>query len=146
MDDLIIQRLIKAVRRTCEKRTKRFFVPVNVTVIANIVSDFYLPRLPVSNVSSVENWDQDNSTYTVVDPSKYYAEGEILVIKEYTYNSKYKILYTAGYTELPEDIEQAQLHEIAYRYENRGNLNVKPDLHETTIKLLEPYMNLRYSI
>lgn len=130
----------------CESRTKRQFIPTKVVVTANIFLPFSLPRLPVVSVTKVENWDANDNVYTTVNASAYYLEGEEFVLKDYTYNSRYSVEYVAGYTELPEELKQAMLHELAYRYENRGNLNVKAGLHETTAQMLLPYMNLKYSL
>jgi uncharacterized phiE125 gp8 family phage protein len=145
-DDVIIRRLITAVRLMCESRTKRQFIACTVLVTANIVEPFYLPRLPVVSVESVTIRNPDTNIYDPVDTDKYYEDGETVVIKEYTAYNRYQVNYTAGYESLPEDLKQAMLHELAYRYENRGNLNVKSGLHETTVQMLTPYMNVRYSI
>jgi uncharacterized phiE125 gp8 family phage protein len=147
-DDAIIARLIKAVRRMCEKRTKRHFIPTTVVVTANVYRPFVLPRLPVVSVTSAGNWNRDTAVFDPLAVGAYYLEGEAFVVKQYTYDSRYQVQYVAGYAdgEVPEDIIQAMFHEIAYRYENRGNLNVKPGLHETTTQMLLPYTNTRYSI
>ncbi len=50
------------------------------------------------------------------------------------------IEYTAGYEEIPEWIEQAVLMDVAYRYENRGEIPISAGINGELKEFLRPYV------
>jgi len=82
-------------------------------------------QIPYQPVISVDNVSEktDYSTYTTVTAgSAYDVDGELE--KSFTpfYDGRFKVEYTTGYTTCPEDLKQGWLCQIAYLYENRGDI------------------------
>jgi uncharacterized phiE125 gp8 family phage protein len=105
--------------------------------ILNKTSDIELPLPPLQSITHIKTYDNDNVS-TIFDSDNYYVstydgyfatKGRITIKDgvswpDFTRNADgIEIQFVAGYgakNEVPQQIKQALLEEIAYRYENRG--------------------------
>jgi hypothetical protein len=146
MHDVLLTRLIKAVRGVCENRMKRYLIPVTVTVIARIVDiNFLIPRLPVRSIISVILLNSNTNLFDTNIGYTWYIDNSIALQQ----CGVMQIKYQAGYitpADIPQEIKQAMLSEIAYRYTNRDdNQTVLSNrLSLTADSYLTPFINLSY--
>ena len=126
-DDALLTALIKAARIACEKYANQSFISRTVTAkISNGLGNFYLPYGPVILVTSVKDGDTALSNYDVATP----------------YVSDLTVVYTAGYSTLPEDIKVAIKAQIGFMYENRGDAEKASGLSEVSKLLLNSIRNV----
>jgi len=146
-DDTVIQRIIDAAVMTLESYCKRPFTPTEVTVYMDFCKNpLYFPRLPAISVTDVSiKVDRGYTGYESLPLDDYEVFADELILE--TTGIVY-LRYTAGYGpgELPEAIKLALLHEIAYRYENRGDKNLDLGISEAAETYLRPYVITQYTI
>lgn len=145
LHDQLLTRLIKAVRGVCENRMKRHLIPVTITVIAEVCEPFNMPRTPVQSISSLKKLNTDHA-YEAFTSYTWSAENNILYITE---PGTYQIVFEAGYAnpvDIPQEIKQAMLSEIAYRYSNRDDNQVvlSNRISATAEAYLVPFINMHY--
>ena len=135
-DDDLITELITSTRKHLEKYTGLSFGEKTIeAIMTNDRFTFELPYGPVITVSSVEKWDGDE-WITLVDETDYYVVDDCLQVYSY---SKFRVTYTAGYEELPEDLKTDIKVLVAWQYKNRG-LNFQADTDNTISQ--HPYQTL----
>lgn len=141
-DDTFIAALITQARKAIENFCNISIVNKTIILIADLFNEWELPYGPVTAIQGVQTrngyegsgpasystqtsgWQTDGSEFLVFMPS---TLGGFDINVPYTGNDRaplvrrYKIQYAAGYGTLPDDLKQAILQEIAYRYENRGD-------------------------
>lgn len=154
-DNNLITELITSARQQCE-----FYVKMSLitrTVIARVLNDqnnIELPYGPVIAVSQVKDADGN-----IVDPSNYKIHGVTFKTLDYSpLNSliidglpttELTVTYTAGYTALPKHFKTAIKNQVAWLYENRGDIqtttrsgliyNTNLELSPEAIFKLRPY-------
>lgn len=90
-----------------------------------------LPYPPVSYVAAANDNRNGNAW-------AYNQQGNLLIG---TYGAPVLVAYYAGYSEaIPADMKHALLCQIAYMYENRGDVDKLTGLCDLAINLLQPYM------
>jgi hypothetical protein len=133
--------------KQCEIRTRQFFSEHNVTIIASIHNPiFFLPRLPLISLTSIEKRDTNSETYSALDASLYVLSTSTDQIQFYDHGT-FRIVCKVGYTssnEIPEDLQQAILSQMAFLYENRGDKDIDKGLCATAVQMLTPYINMNY--
>jgi uncharacterized phiE125 gp8 family phage protein len=124
-DDTKLTALITA----CRKRVERWcgISIVEKTVILTI--DFneemrmiYGPVTAITEVKVRTGTATDGSPeWETLTDDDYTTDGEDYLAFNSSLVGRHKITYTAGYVTCPEDLKEAILNEIAYRYTNRGD-------------------------
>jgi uncharacterized phiE125 gp8 family phage protein len=116
-DDDLITALITAARQMCEKYTGVSFITRTVTAyLNNGCGGCYLPYGPVNSITSYTDIDGET-----VDADLIVIVGDKFKQLREPLTDYIKIIYTAGYTTLPENLKKAILQQIAYMYEHRGD-------------------------
>lgn len=115
-DDLLITMIIKGARMICEHYANLSFIERIVTAkIHNGLGNFNLPYGPVIGfITSFTDVDGDSldTTYDLRD----------------AYGNDFNVVYNAGYATLPENLKLALLNQIAFMYENRGDVAIASGL------------------
>lgn len=123
-DDTLITALIKAARIACEKYANQSFIARSVTAkIHNGLGNFTLPYGPVVSIASIKDGADTLSDYDIADP----------------WDNDLVVIYTTGYTTLPEDIKVAIKNQLAFMYENRGDAEKASGLSELSKLILNSY-------
>lgn len=124
-----VTRLIKAARKKAEVFTRRSLKIKTYELTLNERRDrIKIPKPPLQTINKVSMKKRDG---TVIEVTDYYVSesepAELLIewpdVEPYPVDA-YKIEYTAGYENVPEDIEQAVFLLISHFYENRETVIV----------------------
>lgn len=123
-DDTLITKLIKAARLVCERYVNLSFIPRTVTAtIHNGLGGITLPYGPVTSEVAYSNIDESEATGYDINTG---SGNDVVAV------------YSAGYAagELPEDLRTAVLDQIAWMYNNRGDVKIASALSlESTLTL-----------
>ena len=115
-DDTIITSLIKAARIMCENYANLSFINRTVTAkIKNGLGGFNPPFGPLVEITSATDSDGNAITDFKFDCA---------------YSGNVTVVYTAGYTTLPVNLKTAVLNQIAFLYENRGDVRLQSGMSE----------------
>lgn len=127
-DDALVTKLIKAARSICEKTANKSFITRTISAkIHNGLGNFILPYGPVVSITSYTDKEGIAITgYTLVD----------------SYDTDITVVYTAGYTTLPEDFRTAILCQIAWMYSNRGDIKLASSLSLESSLILQQVRNV----
>ena len=127
-DSAVISPLLSAAREYCENITGRALAAQTVKAYPQGWEDnLRLPRPPVTTVTSIKYYDEDDTEYTLStdDYQVDTIDGTIQILEEPDETLRLLnpivIEYTCGYTSLPKTIRQAMLLFIADKYQNRGD-------------------------
>lgn len=119
-DDALIEELITSARERLEEFTGLSFIPKTYQIeFTNLAGGFIIPFGPVVEIHALNFAGESESTsqleYTLTsNKSKLkWPRYEELVMR-----------YDCGYITLPKGLKEALYKEIAYRYNNRGDINV----------------------
>lgn len=141
-DDARLTLLIKEVREAVEARIKVHLVPTDVVAYIHVESEFKIPRIPVVTFTKAEVRTSAN-TYVELTANTDY---ERIAAKFYPQRTGiHRLTWVAGYDEsstdnkVPYSLKLAMKHEIAYRYENKGDKNAQ--MCEQARRLLNPFKN-----
>ena len=158
-DDNFIDGLITICRKAVENYCNISIAAKTITLVADLFNEWELPYGPVTGIQSVQTrtntqgsglptyatltsgWGLDGTEFlTFIPASGIDAIGNYPIATNFGVAPyRYKIQYTAGWPDCPNDLRQAILTEIAYRYENRGDL-AAPGVCESTRILADPYV------
>ena len=158
-DDNFIDGLITICRKAVENYCNISIAAKTITLVADLFNEWELPYGPVTGIQSVQTrtstqgsglptyatltsgWGLDGTEFlTFIPASGVDAIGNYPIATNFGVAPyRYKIQYTAGWPDCPNDLRQAILTEIAYRYENRGDL-AAPGVCESTRILADPYV------
>lgn len=178
-DDSFVTKLIIVARKVIENYCNISIVAQTVTLVADLFNEWELPYGPVTGIISVQTrsgtegsgppnfetaasgWSQEGEEFLRFCPAAaggflgggpfrgYFQWGPYADERSYRPVNRYKIVYTTGYSVVPEDLKQAVLAQIAYMYEHRGdeqdqvnkfNLTLKQGICEQAQRLAEPYI------
>jgi hypothetical protein len=115
-DDTLITSLITAARIMCENYANLSFINRTVTAkIKNRLGGFNPPYGPLKEITSAT--DSDGNAITDFDFDNAYP-GNVTIV------------YTAGYDTLPVNLKTAILNQIAFLYENRGDIRLQHGMSE----------------
>jgi len=150
-DDTVIDGIIKRSRQAVSNFILQSITLTRVTVIAELSAEsrscfieFLLPYGPVLNANNYgidyvgvnyKNGPKQSDFETKTVDVDFYYDGITQPVIKLISPGVYKFIYDAGYNinnPLPEDLKDAILSEIAFRYEHRG------DEQEYQIQLLSP--------
>lgn len=132
-DDTLITKIIKASRIRLERATNVSFITRTVTAhLLNQLGDQELPYGPITSFTSLK--DQADA---VIDTDLYSVVGASFKQLKTKFCDPVIATYVTGYASLPADMREDLLNQIAYAYENRGDV--------PTASKLSPLLNLAYS-
>ncbi len=115
-DDNLIGMVITASRIICEKAANISFIPRTVTAtVLNRLGYINLPYGPVTGTPTYTEDDDDLTALTDFDIRT-------------SYENRIIATYAAGYSVLPKNLKIALLNQIAYSYDNRGNIAMMTSL------------------
>ena len=118
-DNTLIAELITSARLRLEEYTGLSFIPKTWEIeFTNESGNFEIPFGPVNSINFLK--DSEGDTIAAAD---YELSISKRVLKTPTW-SELVLNYEAGYATLPSNLKEAMLKEVAYRYINRGDLNV----------------------
>lgn len=118
-DNTLIAELITSARLRLEEYTGLSFIPKTWEIeFTNQAGNFEIPFGPVNSINSLED-----SNGSPVAASDYKLSNGKRVLKTPTWEEMV-MNYEAGYVNLPATLKDAMMKEIAYRYMNRGDVNV----------------------
>jgi Phage gp6-like head-tail connector protein len=156
-DDTLLTALITQCRKAVEEYCAISIVAKTVTMTADLCKEWELPYGPVTGIQSVatrtggegsgpgvyatqnSGWTTDGEEFLSFSPAiaggfnpgapftGFFQWGPYASPHGRGYN-RYKIVYTAGYSTVPEPLKLAILNEIAYRYEKRGEARDPNDM------------------
>jgi hypothetical protein len=113
-DDTLIEELITSCRERLELFTGLSFVPKSYEVeLTNLAGYITLPFGPVNDITSVTDVSGTALVYTTTN--------NLSKLKT-PLRENLIVTYDCGYSTLPKGLKEAMLKEIAYRYENRGDI------------------------
>jgi len=116
-----------AARIACEFYANLSLINRTVTAkIKNRLGDFTPPYGPLKAITSAT--DSDGSAISDFDFDK-------------AYYGKITVVYTAGYTTIPENLKTAVKNQIAWMYENRGDEALKSMMSEESKLILNQVRN-----
>lgn len=118
-DDVLISELITSARLRFEEYTGLSFIPKKWEIeFDNYAGNFPIPMGPVNEV--IELLDSEGNEIVASD---YKLSSNKSVLK-YPEGGEMVMTYEGGFINLPATLKNAMLKEIAYRYINRGDVNV----------------------
>lgn len=152
-DDTLISSLITQARKIIENYCAISIVAQTVTLIADLFNEWELPYGPVTGIQSVatrtgnegsgpgiyetqtSGWVQEGEQFITFIPAGtgfnagapftgHFQWGPYASKFGQYPGNRYKIVYTTGYSTVPDDLKLSILHQIAFMYENRGNQDI----------------------
>jgi len=123
----VMRRLINAVTALIEKTLRREFKQRTYTETydGSGGGSLFLKHFPIISVTSVERLDEDGTTADTLTTSDYWsvdAIGEIrakTAVAFWKADQNYKVVYSAGFATIPDDVAQVALQLIARAYRDR---------------------------
>lgn len=132
-DDVLISELITSARLRLEEFTGLSFMPKKWEIeFDNYAGNFEIPMGPVTQV-----FELLDSEGNVIEATDYKLTVNKSALKYPTWGEM-QMTYEGGYANLPKGLKEAMFKEIAYRYINRGDINVDGLSKEAQI-LAAPY-------
>lgn len=147
-DDTHIENCLKAARHTLEKRLDMAFVTRSFRMtLDRWPVKLKLPITPTQNILAVNVTNSDNSQ-TTIPPALYQLANERLLFYAYPIDpgiqfAGISIDFTAGFSDVPPDIQQAVQKLAVHYYENRGVIGNTTKLPENIENLLAAYKKVR---
>lgn len=153
-DDTQITTLITSCRKAVENSCHISIVAKTITMYADLCKEWELPYGPVTGLLGVatrtggegsgpgvyatqeSGWTTDGSKFLSFTPSPaggfnpgipftgHFQWGQYASPYGQYPGNRYRIIYTAGYTEVPADLKDAILMQIVHDYENRGDVDI----------------------
>lgn len=141
-DDTLLGRFIIQARKAIENYCAVSIVSKTITLTADLFVEKELPYGPVIGIQSAAtrsgtqgsgpvayetattNWQTDGDEFkTFIPPGcgTWDINSPYRGIEGTVSPNRWRIIYTTGYSTVPDDLKLAVLNEIAYRYEHRGN-------------------------
>ncbi len=138
--DLLIPRISKLVKNYCRRSFVDYWDTPLVEIFNGDVPYFVLKETPLLDVSSVEISTDYGQTYTVLTKYTDWAvDGDLVVpigVDIFPkYVAGYKVTYTAGYEDVPEDLALAVFDLISYYRKNDGAVNAIKRTDTTTMQI-----------
>lgn len=119
-DDVLIEVLIQSARERIEEYTGLSLIPKTWEIeFTNLAGGFEIPFGPVNMINYILDDEGESISSDDFDIS---SNGRILKYPKY---ENMVMNYEAGYVTVPRGLKEAILKEVAYRYINRGDVNVE---------------------
>jgi uncharacterized phiE125 gp8 family phage protein len=147
-DDTHIENCLKAARHTLEKRLDMAFVTRSFRMtLDKWPVKLKIPVTPALNILAVNVTNIDGSQ-TTIPPALYQLVNDRLLFYAYPIDpgiqfAGISIDFTAGFLEVPPDIQQAVQKLAIHYYENRGVIGNASNLPENIENLLAGYRKVR---
>jgi uncharacterized phiE125 gp8 family phage protein len=147
-DDTKITALITSCRKRLERWCGISIVQKTVVLTIDFKEEMRMIYGPVTAITEVKVRTGTDTTgaaeWETLTDDDYTTDGEDYKVFNSSLIGRHKITYTAGYSTCPEDLKEAVLNEIAYRYQNRGDQTQKyvaeqPGVCEGSKILAMPY-------
>jgi len=134
-DDTYLESLIDRVSTIIESYCDREFDSQTLTEIfdGTGTEDYQTEEYPIDSITSLsyrtttlneDNWQTIESEYYHF----YEDQGSVHYMNKFKEGVKnYKLVYVAGYSDIPDDLEQAAIDMISYYYNKRQSKNVKSE-------------------
>ena len=127
-DDAVLTSLIKSARQAIEKHCGISIGTQTITSIIDLNSweEIEIPFGPVQSITSV-HVKTDFAEFTAAIASEDYdSDGvDFSTFTPFT-SGRWKLVYQAGYTELPDDLKNYWIRLVSWYYENRGDVGTIP--------------------
>ncbi len=132
-DNTLLEQLITMARQQCESYLNISLVQKTVTaILQNELGDIHLPYCPFRELVSIADLDGNAIT-------DYKLNGLLFKWICSPSNCKFKIVYSAGYDDLPQIFKTAVLQQTAYLYENRGDAGKLDEISPIVTASLKPF-------
>lgn len=136
--DTELTAMIKRCRARVENWCGISIIQKTVTLVADFYKEWEIPYGPVIGLVSVQTrssnegsggpvyatketgWNIDGEEYKTFIPFGFLAD-DLFTNNRGCPPLRFRLVYTAGYVTVPEDLKLGILNEIAYRYENKGD-------------------------
>lgn len=120
-DNALLSRLITAASSIMQNYVNRDFVSQSYTTICDGIggNTMVLPNYPITEVQVVK---VDGLT---IPSTSYIFDWHRLILRGYTFTrdkANVEIHYTAGYTTIPADLEEACIELVGYKYRERNRI------------------------
>lgn len=136
--------LLKDCIRVVENFCNISIVETRITLLADLFEEVELPYGPVVGLLSVKTrGDSEGSGIPEYDTMEegWGIEGEDFLNFIGGLEARYKLIYTAGYSVIPEDLKLAVFNEVAYRFENKGDVG---NICEAARTLALPFKRMQW--
>lgn len=141
-DDTKLTQLITQARKAIENYCAISIVAKTITMVADLYVEKELPYGPVTGIQAAQTrsgtqgsgptqyetatgqWQTEGDEFLSFRPplcGTFDINAPYTGIDQASYPNRWRIVYTAGYTTVPDDLKLAIMEEIAFRYEHRGN-------------------------
>lgn len=131
-DDTLLQNLITRESAAIEKECNRTFGDATYTEYhdGDGTDTVMLKQYPVNSITSIhDDTDRDYDSDTLIDSDDYVYDSDsgIVQLDGFSFvpgRQNVKVVYNAGYTTIPTDLEQACIMRVAIRYlQGKANIN-----------------------
>jgi hypothetical protein len=130
-DDTLLERLIDAVSGTIERYLGRALTSAARTEYYTCRGGTVLPlyHYPITAVATLTVDGEAIPVYSSLTGCGYLIDTSMLLLNGYTFSTpestdynNVTVVYTAGYSTIPYDIEQAAIHLVSLRYRERDRI------------------------
>lgn len=139
--DIMIPRVSNLVKAICRRTFLDYVDDAKVEYFEGGTKSYSPEETPVLNVSSLEYSLDYGSTYTTLTEYTDYAVNKkdssiICINKDFPYLiNGYRVTYTAGYEELPEDLKLAVFDIISYYEKNDSAVHTHRNANPNTMQI-----------
>lgn len=133
IEDELLTALIKSSRMLLESYTGLSFGTKTIEAVLDINKEINVPYSPLQTMTSVERRENHEWVACTLDKDYWIMNDTIQVALPATY----RLVYVAGYTELPEPLKTDIKVICGWQYENRG---IK--FNESSTAITYPFLNL----
>lgn len=127
-EDALLNSYITAARQMIEGYLNVSLVERVVTAnLLNELGDIYLPYGPIGEITS---FVQDHAPEDKIDADIYKLRGQQFKRISTAFDDSITVTYTVGYATVPQYLKVAVLQQVAFMYENRGDVEkvLSPDV------------------
>lgn len=138
--DFLIPRVSKFVKGYCRRTFVDYVDTPNIEIFSGGVPYFMLIEAPIISITSIDFSSDYGQTYTpLVQYTDWVQDGELIVpistVDFPKYIRGYKVTYTAGFDDVPEDLSLAVLDLITYYRKNDGAVNALKHVNTTSMQI-----------
>lgn len=144
-EDALLATLISSATEHAELHLNRRLITQTIDLFVDcsdrgVLIGLQLPIGPVQSITEVAGIDADDGAEELLDPARYYQDGDSLIFAESGAVERLRVRYQVGYgagLDVPSAIKTGLLIHVAALYEHRG----VAALPEQSAKLYRPYIN-----
>lgn len=148
-DDTLLEKLITRMSADIESDCDRIFGDATYTEYhdGDGTDTLLLKQYPINSITSVhDDVDRDYDTDTLIDSDDYVYDSEtgILTLDGFGFSigrQNVKVVYNAGYTTIPTDLEQACINKVVIKYlQGKAGMSAFDSDHIERISNMEKYI------